>query len=123
MNTILQQQPYEPNATKKWLMDAVGIMVFHLGSIAESIKELVIKSSRPKLRIKGKEIIMVEDLAIGLGKSTRTFRRLRSEGKLSYWVSKDGHTVFVTQDQFEEYILNNFVTIHSEINNAPKSPA
>lgn len=123
MNTTLQQQPYEPNATKKWLMDAVGIMVFHLGSIAESIKELVVKSSRPKLRIKGKEIIMVEDLAIGLGKSTRTFRRLRSEGKLSYWVSKDGHTVFVTQDQFEEYILNNFVTIHSEINNAPKSPA
>jgi len=104
-------------------MDAVGIIVFHLGSMAESFKELVTKSGRPRLHIGGKEIIMVEDLAIGLGKSTRTFRRLRSEKKLSYWISKDGHTVFVTQDQFEDFIYSNFVTVPKEIINAPQDSA
>lgn len=123
MNTTLAPQPHEPNATKKWLMDAVGIIVFHLGSMAESFKELVTKSGRPRLHIGGKEIIMVEDLAIGLGKSTRTFRRFRSEKKLSYWISKDGHTVFVTQDQFEDFIYSNFVTVPKEIINAPQDSA
>uniref|UniRef100_UPI0025B56E31 hypothetical protein n=1 Tax=uncultured Muribaculum sp. TaxID=1918613 RepID=UPI0025B56E31 len=77
--------------------------------MTESLKEIAEKSGKAKLKYKGKEIIMLEDLAIGLNKSPRTFRRLRAEKKISYWSSKDGHTVFVTQDQFDDYITNNFV--------------
>ena len=109
MNTSPPPQYPESEPFKKWIMDAVGTMVFLLGSMTESLKEIAEKSGKAKLKYKGKEIIMLEDLAIGLNKSPRTFRRLRAEKKISYWSSKDGHTVFVTQDQFDDYITNTFV--------------
>ena len=86
MNTSPPPQYPESEPFKKWFRDAEE------------------KSGKAKLKYKGKEIIMLEDLAIGLNKSPRTFRRLRAEKKISYWSSKDGHTVFVTQDQFDDYI-------------------
>lgn len=129
MNTTPPKQPGEPTPYRKWVMDAIGMVINLLSSIAGSLKEIMTKSGRPRLKLHGKEIIMFEDLAFGLNKSTRTLRKLRSEGKMSYYISNDGRTIFLTQDQFEKYIENTYqcVTADSsetaEINNAPKSPA
>lgn len=109
MNTSPPPMYPESEPFKKWMMDAIGTMVFLLGSMTESLKEIAEKSGKAKLKYKGKEIIMLEDLAIGLNKSTRTFRRLRAEKKIKFWSSKDGHTVFITQDQFDDYIARNFI--------------
>lgn len=104
MNTTPPRQPGEPTPYRKWMMDAIGMVINLLSSIAGSLKEIVAKSGRPRLKLHGKEIIMFEDLAFGLNKTTRTLRKLRSEGKMSYYISNDGRTIFLTQDQFEKYI-------------------
>ena len=65
MNTSPPPQYPESEPFKKWIMDAVGTMVFLLGSMTESLKEIAEKSGKAKLKYKGKEIIMLEDLAIG----------------------------------------------------------
>ena len=64
MNTSPPPQYPESEPFKKWIMDAVGTMVFLLGSMTESLKEIAEKSGKAKLKYKGKEIIMLEDLAV-----------------------------------------------------------
>lgn len=129
MNTTPPRQPGEPTPYRRWIMDAVCIMINLLNCIAGSMKELVSKSGRPRLSLNGKEIIMFEDLAFGLNKTTRTLRKLRSEGKISYYISNDGRSIFLTQDQFEKYIEKSYQlvaeesSVAQEIINAPESSA
>lgn len=129
MNTTPPKQPGEPTPYRRWIMDAMSMVINLLNSIADSMKELVTKSGRPRLKLHGKEIIMFEDLAFGLNKTTRTLRKLRSEGKISYYISNDGRTIFLTQDQFDKYIETSFQCVgdeaseNQELINAPQDSA
>ena len=106
------QPPVNAQPYQKWIMDTFGVALFLLSKIANSLAELVSKTNRVRLSYKGKTIIMVQDIAIGLNLSTRTIKRYRSDEKLKYYLSLDGHTVFTTQEQFDEFIEKNFV--HSD---------
>ena len=50
MNTSPPPQYPESEPFKKWIMDAVGTMVFLLGSMTESLKEIAEKSGKAKLK-------------------------------------------------------------------------
>lgn len=104
MNTTPPRQPGEPTPYRKWMMDAIGMQICLLNDISNSLKEIVTNSIRPRLRFKGKEIIMFEDLAIGLNKTIRTLRKKRANGEMEYYISEDGRSVFMTQEQFDTYI-------------------
>ncbi len=104
------------------MMDTMTIVVYLLNSIANSMIKLVKKSNKPQLSYKGSTIIMLEDLAIGLNKTTRTIRKMRAEGKMEYYISNDGRTIFMTQDQFDDYVLQNFVNVTRD-NYRAASPA
>lgn len=92
----------------KWMTDTMGIIVYLLNSIASSLKKIVTRTGRPRLTYQGHEIIMLEDLAIGLNRTPRTLRNLRSEGKIAFYVSLDGRTIFLTQKELDEYIEKNY---------------
>lgn len=108
-NTTPPQKPNEPTPYRKWMMDALGIVIFILNRMAASLAELVRKTAKTRLLYKGSEIIMLEDLSIGLGISGRTVRRYGSDGKFEYYASKDGRRSFLTQEQFDRFIENNFI--------------
>jgi len=63
------------------MMDTMTIVVYLLNSIANSMIKLVKKSDKPQLSYKGSTIIMLEDLAIGLNKTTRTIEKCELKGK------------------------------------------
>ena len=114
MNTRPPDQPKDTTPYHKWMMDTLTIVVYIMNSIADSLKKLVTKSGRQPLKFMGKEIIMLEDVAIGMNKTTRTLRTIRADGKLDYYVSEDGRTIFVTQDQLDEYFSKHFTNTHRE---------
>ena len=87
MNTKPPDQPRDTTPLSKWMMDTMTIVVYLLNSIANSMIKLVKKSNKPQLSYKGSTIIMLEDLAIGLNKTTRTIRKMRAEGKMEYYIS------------------------------------
>lgn len=122
MNTKPPDQPRDTTPLSKWMMDTMTIVVYLLNSIASSMIKLVKKSNKPQLSYKGSTIIMLEDLAIGLNKTTRTIRKMRAEGKMEYYISNDGRTIFMTQDQFDDYVLQNFVNVTRD-NYRAASPA
>lgn len=122
MNTKPPDQPRDTTPLSKWMMDTMTIVVYLLNSIASSMIKLVKKSDKPQLSYKGSTIIMLEDLAIGLNKTTRTIRKMRAEGKMEYYISNDGRTIFMTQDQFDDYVLQNFVNVTRD-NYRAASPA
>ena len=99
MNTKPPDQPRDTTPLSKWMMDTMTIVVYLLNSIR-----------------------MLEDLAIGLNKTTRTIRKMRAEGKMEYYISNDGRTIFMTQDQFDDYVLQNFVNVTRD-NYRAASPA
>ncbi len=47
---------------------------------------------------------------------------MRAEGKMEYYISNDGRTIFMTQDQFDDYVLQNFVNVTRD-NYRAASPA
>ncbi|MBF0731777.1 hypothetical protein [Bacteroides acidifaciens] len=122
MNTKPPDQPRDTTPLSKWMMDTMTIVIYLLNSIANSMIKLVKKSDKPQLSYKGSTIIMLEDLAIGLNKTTRTIRKMRAEGKMEYYISNDGRTIFMTQDQFDNYVLQNFVNVTRD-NYRAASPA
>lgn len=122
MNTKPPDQPRDTTPLSKWMMDTMTIVVYLLNSIASSMIKLVKKSNKPQLSYKGSTIIMLEDLAVGLNKTTRTIRKMRAEGKMEYYISNDGRTIFITQDQFDDYVLQNFVNVTRD-NYRAASPA
>lgn len=122
MNTKPPDQPRDTTPLSKWMMDTMTIVVYLLNSIASSMIKLVKKSNKPQLSYKGSTIIMLEDLAVGLNKTTRTIRKMRAEGKMEYYISNDGRTIFMTQDQFDDYVLQNFVNVTRD-NYRAASPA
>lgn len=111
MNTTPPPQPKDMRPFSKWMMDTASIVVYLLNSIADSLADIVEKSNKPRLSFKGSPIIMMEDIAVGLNKTTRTLRKMRSSGKMEYYISEDGRTVFMTQAQFDDYVLNNFAKV------------
>lgn len=113
MNTLPPTQPGEPTPYRKWIMDSISTVIHILNSIADTLKAILSKMGRQKLNIGGSEIIMLEDVAIGMNKSPRTFRKFRADGKLDYYISADGRTVFVTQEQFEAFISRNFLKVEA----------
>lgn len=122
MNTKPPDQPRDNSPFSKWMMDTMTIVVYLLNSIAGSMIKLVKSSDKPQLSYKGSAIIMFEDLAIGLNKTPRTLRKMRAEGKMEYYVSHDGRMIFMTQDQFDDYVQRNFVNITRD-NYRAASPA
>lgn len=108
-NTTPPAKPNEPTPYRKWMMDAIGIVIFILNRMAASLTELVRKTSRTRLSYKGSEIIMLEDLSIGLGISGRTVRRYGNDRRFEYYSSKDGRRSFLTQEQFDRFIEDNFI--------------
>lgn len=94
---------------RKWLIQCGGIAVGLLNKMVEHLAEIARKSSNTRLYFRGQEIIPIEILSQKFGVTTRTLRRYRSDGKLEYYISKDGRTVFVTQTQFDKYIEDNFI--------------
>ncbi len=113
MDTRPPTQPGEPTPYKKWIMDSITTVIYILNSIAETLKAILSKTARQRLKIDGSEILMIEDIALGMSKSPRTFRKFRAEGKLDYYISNDGRTVFMTQEQFEQYIKRNFQKVEA----------
>lgn len=111
MNTTPKPQPKDTGPFSKWMMDTASIAIYLLNSIADSLAKLVRNTGRPRLTYKGSAIILMDDLAVGLNKTTRTLRKIRADGKMEYYVSNDGRTVFMTQAQFDDYIIRNFVNV------------
>ncbi len=102
---------------QKWMMDAIGIIIHLLSRIAKSMAIKAGDGKRVKLRYRGHEIIMFDAITQGLNISNRTAQRYRQSGKMKFYVSKDGRTVFTTAELFDEYIDENFVRSDSlEIN-------
>lgn len=91
-----------------------SFLFYLLKKIIELLIELVKKTKRPVLKYKGKEIIPIERIAIDLNLSPRTIQRYRAKGAIEYYVSQDGHTIFVTEDQFDAFIESYF-TLSTEL--------
>lgn len=94
---------------RKWLIQCGSIALGLLKNAVEHLSEIARKSSSTRLYFRGQEIIPIELLSQKFGVTIRTFRRYRSTGKLEYYISKDGRTVFVTQSQFDKFIEDNFI--------------
>lgn len=94
---------------QKWMMDAVGIIILLLTRIVKSLAVKPDVAKRTRLCYRGREIIMFDAITQGLNISNRTAQRYRQSGKMKFYVSKDGRTVFTTTELFDEYIDENFV--------------
>lgn len=105
-----QQNSNEMPSTVYGLVSkAVPAVLGTLNRMAGLLAELVAKKSKPRLFYRGKEIILFDDLTTVLKIHPRTSQRYRSSGLIEYYVSRDGHTIFMTSEQLDRYFDTNFV--------------
>lgn len=64
----------------------------------------------PALFYKGERIIHLDDFADGLHLTKKTVRKYRDDGKLEVFESVTGNIAFVTQEAFNNFIDNNFIS-------------
>ncbi len=103
------------------MMDTMTIVVYLLNSIANSMIKLVKKSDKPQLSYKGSTIIMLEDLAIVLTKRPEQSEKCEPRGKWNTISAMMTHHIH-DQDQFDDYVLQNFVNVTRD-NYRAASPA
>ena len=64
----------------------------------------------PSLSYKGQRIIPLDDVTAGLGITKRTMRKYRDEGKIEIYESLTCGVSFVTQEAFNDFIDNHFIS-------------
>jgi hypothetical protein len=64
----------------------------------------------PELFYHGKRIISLDDVTLGLHISKKTMRKYRDEGKIEIHESLTCGAAFVTQEAFNDFIDNHFIS-------------
>ncbi len=64
----------------------------------------------PSLLYKGQRIIPLDDVTAVLGITKKTMRKYRDEGKIEIYESTTCGAAFVTQEAFNDFIDNHFIS-------------
>ncbi len=64
----------------------------------------------PALSYKGQRIIPLDDITVGLGITKKTIRKYRDKGKIEIYESLTCGAAFVTQEAFNDFIDNHFIS-------------
>ncbi len=64
----------------------------------------------PEFFYHGKRIISLDDVTLGLHISKKTMRKYRDEGKIEIYESLTCGAAFVTQEAFNDFIDNHFIS-------------
>lgn len=80
--------------------------------LLEMLKWMMTKQP-PAMKIRGRAIFQPIHVMALFGFSVRKFQRIRSDDEMEYMISSDGQTIFIYEDQVQDYIDRTFISSRS----------